>query len=394
MPPRPPFLCTSLFDVNRDQSFPDIAPSPDHIRAFRNDLLKWFDVEQRAMPWRRTDDPYRIWVSEVMLQQTRVDQAEPYYRRFVERFPTVEDLARADLDDVLLCWEGLGYYSRARNLHAAAGRVVNDFDGRVPSDEALLRTLPGVGPYTAAAVLSIAYDRPHAAVDGNVTRVVARVFRIESDIRSSVARAQITRLADTLIDPDRPGRFNQAVMELGSTICTPRSPRCPACPIRPVCAAAAKGDPENFPITASRRPVPHHIIAVALLFNERGRLLIQKRPEHKMLGGLWEFPGGKQEHGESPAETCRREVEEELGLRIEVGEPFHVLSHAYSHFRITLYAFVARVAENAVTSEPGRLEWVEMERLREYAFPRANRKLLERLEGDFGAEFATGSISS
>lgn len=350
--------------------------------------MQWYDAERRQMPWRQTDDPYRIWISEVMLQQTRVDQAEPYYRRFVERFPTVEDLARAELDDVLLCWEGLGYYSRARNLHAAADRVVHDFDGRIPSEEDQLRSLPGVGPYTAAAVLSIAYDKPHAAVDGNVVRVLARTFQIDSDTRKAGTRRWIASLADQLLDPDKPGGFNQAVMELGATVCTPRSPKCAACPLQDVCSAFAGGDPEQYPVTAPRRPLPHHTIAVALLFDEHGRLLIQRRPHDKMLGGLWEFPGGKQKPGESPAQTARREVHEELGLVIKVGEAFHELSHAYSHFRITMHAFISHVAAGDVAAVPGQIEWVAPDRLRNYAFPRANRRLLGRLDREFGADFA------
>lgn len=340
------------------------------------------------MPWRETDDPYRIWVSEVMLQQTRVDQAEPYYRRFVERFPSVENLARSDLDDVLLCWEGLGYYSRARHLHEAARKIVDDFGGEIPDAEADLRSLPGVGPYTAAAVLSIAYGRPYAVIDGNVTRVLTRVFRLDGHAKKSKTRRLLASVANDLLDPSRPGAFNQAVMELGATICTPREPRCDACPILPVCGAADAGRQEAYPVTSKRAPVPHHAIAVGVIFNEAGEVLIQKRPEHAMLGGLWEFPGGKQEPDESLRQTCIREIDEELGVTVEVGEVFHELSHAYSHFRITLSAFIGHIVEGAVTSRPGEVEWVPPRHLTEYAFPRANRRLIEHLQQEFGADFA------
>lgn len=333
------------------------------------------------MPWRDTRDPYRIWISEVMLQQTRVDQAEPYYRRFVERFPTVDDLAAADLDDVLLCWEGLGYYSRARNLHRAAARVVEKFDGQIPSEESAIRSLPGVGPYTAAAVLSIAFDRPHAALDGNVVRVLTRVFRVDADASKSSTRRALASAADQLIDVDRPGCFNQALMELGATVCRPRNPACPTCPLEPICEAAKSGTQERYPVTSTRKPVPHYNVAVALLFNESGELLIQKRPDDAMLGGLWEFPGGKQKQEEELDETCRRELREELNVDIEIEALFARLSHAYTHFRITLHAFTGRIIEGEPRPVAGTpIEWVPPSRLDAYAFPRANRRIIERLQ--------------
>ena len=364
------------------------AVGAKRAKAFRHDLLRWYEAERRPMPWRATEDPYRIWISEVMLQQTRVDQAEPYYRRFVERFPTVQHLARADLDDVLLCWEGLGYYSRARNLHEAARRVVDEFDGMIPHAETDLRSLPGVGPYTAAAVLSIAYDQPRAALDGNAVRVLSRIFQVDGDVRKAKTKRRLASLADDLIDPECPGEFNQAVMELGATVCVPRSPDCGRCPVADFCASAAAGDPENYPVTARRPPVPHYHVAVGVIFNETGEVLIQKRPEDAMLGGLWEFPGGKQEADESIRDTCMRELAEELGVTIQVGDVFHTLSHAYSHFRITLHAFVGRIVDGEAPVQPGRIEWVAPPLLQNYAFPRANRRLIERLHAEFGADFA------
>lgn len=340
------------------------------------------------MPWRETDDPYRIWISEVMLQQTRVDQAEPYYRRFVERFPSVENLAEAPLDDVLLCWEGLGYYSRARHLHQAARKVVEDFDGQIPDAEDEIRALPGVGPYTAAAVLSIAYDRPKAVLDGNVIRVLTRVFRVDEEARRAATRRKLSDVAQALLQPDRPGDYNQALMELGATVCTPRAPNCPSCPLRVVCGAADAGDPEAYPVTAKRAPIPHHNVAVGVLFDDAGNVLIQKRPENGMLGGLWEFPGGKQEPDETVPEACTRELREELGVDVVVGEAFHEMSHAYSHFRITLHAFLARLPSGSRISTARPTRWVAPSTLHEYAFPRANRKLIDRLEREFGADFA------
>jgi A/G-specific adenine glycosylase len=351
-----------------------------HRATFREDLLAWFERVRRPMPWRETDDPYRIWISEVMLQQTRVDQAWPYYERFTDAFPTVEALAAAELDEVLRLWEGLGYYSRARNLHRAAQRIVDEYEGRVPDTEAEIRTLPGVGPYTAAAVLSIAYGRPLAVLDGNVIRVLTRVFAIEDDVTSSRTRRRLQTLADALLAPDRPAAFNEAMMELGATVCTPKAPACPGCPLQPGCRAFAEGAPERFPVAKKKKPVPHHDIAVGVITDAEGRVLIAQRPEDAMLGGLWEFPGGKVEAGESFADACRREIGEEIGVEVEVGAPIARIDHAYSHFKITLHAFHCRLLEGTPQHHAAQpLRWVAVEDLGDFAFPRANRRLIEAL---------------
>ena len=362
-----------------DPSLP--SHSEDHHEHFQNGLIAWYQSVKREMPWRETDDPYRIWVSEVMLQQTRVDQARPYYERFVEAFPTVEALAEADRDAVLQLWEGLGYYSRARYLHEAAQQVVDEHDGQVPDTYDAIRELQGIGPYTAAAVLSIAYGKPHAVLDGNVTRVLTRAFAVDKDATSSRTKRQLRELANDLIDPDRPAAFNQALMELGALVCTPRTPACDECPLQPVCTAAAEGNPEDYPVTPDSKPVPHHDIAVGLLFNGDGELLIQRRPDDAMLGGLWEFPGGKQEDGEDLPATCRRELREELDVEVEIDDHFYTLSHAYSHFKITLHAYRCYLVDGAPSSELDQpLRWVTVDELDDYAFPRANRRLIEELE--------------
>jgi A/G-specific adenine glycosylase len=351
-----------------------------HRPAFRERLPAWFDGARRPMPWRETDDPYRIWISEVMLQQTRVDQAWPYYERFTEAFPTVGALASADLDDVLRLWEGLGYYSRARNLHRAAQRVVEAYGGQIPDTEEAIRTLPGVGPYTAAAVLSIAYGRPLAVLDGNVARVLTRVFAVADDATSGRTRRHLQALADALLPPEQPARFNEAMMELGATVCTPAAPDCPACPLSPACAAYAEGEPTRYPVSKKKKPVPHHDIAVGVISDDEGRVLITKRPEDAMLGGLWEFPGGKVEPGEPTDAACRREILEELKVEVEVGEPVARIDHAYSHFRITLHAFLCRiVAGTPEHFDAQPMRWVAVEDLGDFAFPRANRRLIEAL---------------
>lgn len=364
-----------------------IEVTDTHRAAFRSGLVKWYRTDHRALPWRETDDPYRIWLSEVMLQQTRVEQAAPYYRRFLERFPSVHDLADADLHDVLLCWEGLGYYSRARHLHQAARKVVEDYDGEVPNTLEEIRKLPGVGPYTAAAVLSIAYERPHAALDGNVTRVLTRVFAFDGDVKRSSSRRELQRAADSLVDVTDPGGFNQAVMELGARVCTPRSPDCHRCPLHLVCAAYRDGAATLYPKSSGRASIPHHNVSVAIIYNADGQMLIQKRPVETMLGGLWEFPGGKCRDGETPRMCCIREIREELGVDIVTDSFYHRLVHAYSHFRITLHAFRCRIVRGTPHSQVGEpLEWVRVEELDDFPFPRANRRLIDRLRAESASE--------
>ncbi|MDX1661748.1 MAG: A/G-specific adenine glycosylase, partial [Gemmatimonadota bacterium] len=247
------------------RSPPEAAPSPsdtDRVEAIRRRLLDHYDREKRDLPWRGETDPYRVWVSEVMLQQTRVESVVPYYLDWIERFPDVEALAAADRADVLRAWEGLGYYSRARNLHDAARIVAERFDGAVPDTAGTLRELPGVGAYTAGAVASIAFDRPEPAIDGNARRVLARLFDVEKP-----TPARLRRIADDLVPRDRPGDFNQAIMELGATICAPRSPACGSCPLAPRCESLANGTVDRRPGPRRRAAVSDHDVGVAVVIS-------------------------------------------------------------------------------------------------------------------------------
>ncbi len=369
---------------SRGRSLPENPASlvtEAHLKSFHKALLRWYDANKRDMPWRNTEDPYKIWVSEIMLQQTRVDQAEPYFRRFIEAFPTVDALAAADQDDVLKLWEGLGYYSRARNLHDAAQEVVRVHESKVPYRYDDIRELKGVGPYTAAAVLSIAHGEPHAVLDGNVIRVLARVFAINDDARSGRTRRLLQKLADALLFEKRPGDYNQALMELGATVCTPSNPSCTICPLQEICDARAAKLQESFPVKSSKAPIPHYEIAVAIILDDEQRVFIQQRPDDAMLGGLWEFPGGKQEADESLKQTCRREVYEELSVAVKDLRPFYSLKHAYSHFKITLHAFTCQIAEGTPSPpEATPARWVSIAQLDDFAFPRANRRLIEELQ--------------
>ncbi len=348
--------------------------------TFSEKLIRWYRQNKRDLPWRKTDDPYNIWISEIMLQQTRVDTVIPYYEHFLEQFPTVFDLAEADQQQVLKCWEGLGYYSRARNLHQAAKTVVKDFSGRIPDTYEVITSLKGIGPYTASAILSIAFQKKHAVVDGNVIRVLARYFGITDDIRSTSTKNLIQRHADELIPEKNPGDFNQAIMELGATVCKPSKPLCGECPLSAGCVAAASAKTDTIPYKSPSKKIPHHQIAVGLIVNGRNELLIALRPDESMLGGLWEFPGGKQEPGEPLKKTVKRELKEELGVDVDVHGKFYELKHAYSHFKITLHAFWCRIhSGKPVPKSSQKIEWISLDRINTYPFPKANKTLIDNL---------------
>lgn len=332
------------------------------------------------MPWRGEPDPYKIWVSEIMLQQTRVDQATPYFQNFILEFPAVEDLAKAPQQKVLKAWEGLGYYSRARNLHAAAKTVVDKYNSQLPTTYDELIELKGIGPYTAAAISSIAFGRPNAVVDGNVIRVLSRYFGITEDVRSSAVRRDIQQHADSLIDPERPGDFNQALMELGSVVCTPSNPECTSCPIQSQCVAYNTAQTDSIPYKSSKKKKPHHTIGVGIIEGEDDKVLIALRPNDAMLGGLWEFPGGKQKEGENIQQTIERELEEELNIEVHAYRELMSLKHHYSHFSITLHAWFCKIVKG--TPEPRasqEIQWVQIADLPQYPFPKANKILTDRL---------------
>lgn len=333
------------------------------------------------MPWRGEADPYKIWISEIMLQQTQVQQATPYFRNFISLFPTVQELAKADQQEVLKAWEGLGYYSRARNLHAAAKMVVDEFNGRLPDTYEEIIKLKGVGPYTAAAVTSIAFSKPNAVVDGNVIRVITRYYGIENDTRSSKTRRQVQELADELIDEQNPGDFNQALMELGSQLCTPSKPECETCPIQPGCIASKIAKTDSIPYKSPAKKKPHYTIGVGIIERDSDdKILIALRPNEAMLGGLWEFPGGKQENGEDIQETVERELKEELGVEVKAYKELTSLKHTYSHFSITMHAWHCKLLSGEPKpKESQKVKWVATEELQEYPFPKANQVLISKL---------------
>jgi A/G-specific adenine glycosylase len=348
--------------------------------VFAARLLAWYARNKRDLPWRRdARDPYRVWIAETLLQQTQVATVIPYYERFCARFPNVRALASARPDDVLKVWEGAGYYARARNLHRAAKEIVARFGGKIPSTVEELMTLPGIGRYTAGAIASIAFGRDAPVVDGNVTRVLCRYFKIESDPKNAQTQKELWKLAGNLLPHGHAGDFNQALMELGATICAPRNPQCATCPLKRGCRARRLNLQDKLPAKRAKKRLPHHQVAVGIIWKGK-RILIAKRFARDLLGGLWEFPGGHREKNETLARCVAREAREELGIKIAVGKEFAVIDHAYSHFKITMHAFRCRW----VSSRPRAIgcaawKWITPRELAQYAFPAANRKIIAEL---------------
>lgn len=344
----------------------------------RQTLLDWYKEFGRDLPWRQTQDPYAVWISEVMLQQTQVKTVIPYYERWLSLFPTIEALASADQQQVLKAWQGLGYYARARNLHRAAQQIMQHHGGVFPPQLDAVLQLPGIGRTTAGGILSAAFEQPLPILDGNVKRVLARVFGLE--VPPARALPQLWDWSTALLDPTYPRDYNQALMDLGATVCTPKNPLCLQCPWQADCRAYALNLQLKLPMTESRSPLPHKIIGVAVIWNDQQQILIDRRRQEGLLGGLWEFPGGKVEPGETIEACIRREIQEELAIDIEVGDRLIVIDHAYSHFRVTLNVHHCRY----VSGEPQPLEsdeirWVSLADIHTFPFPKANERIIEAL---------------
>ncbi len=346
-------------------------------------LLAWYEEEKRVLPWRDNPDPYAVWVSEIMLQQTRVETALPYYQRWMARFPDVASLAAAEEREVLSLWEGLGYYTRARNLHRAAREVMRHYGGQLPAEKEALRALPGIGEYTAGAIASMAFGRDEIAVDGNVLRVMARLFAIEKPIDTAAGRRAVAERVRACLPAGRAGDFNQALMDLGARLCLPRQPRCGACPLQADCLAQQSGRQAEFPRRRPRRRPPKVVVTAAVI-TRGGRVLIAQRPSGGLLGGLWEFPGGKLEPGESLHACLQREIREELGAAIQVGPSLGVYRHAYTHFQVTLHAFRAWLlaGESPRPVQVQALRWVQLEELTSFPMGKIDREIARRLQKD------------
>ncbi len=341
----------------------------------RRALLDWFKTSARVLPWRTQRTPYRVWIAEVMLQQTQVETVRHYYPRFIARFPTIQTLAEAPLEDVLKQWEGLGYYSRARSLHRAAQEIIAKYNGKIPADPQTLRTLPGIGEYTAGAIASIAFGISIPAVDGNVRRVISRLKA------ATLSNTEVTATVQHLLPHDAAGEFNEALMELGATICRPQSPRCDICPWNNHCQAYAAGEPTAYPAPRPRKPLPHYEVAAAITVREDSRILVAQRRHDDMLGGMWEFPGGKQEPGETLPQALIRELHEELGIEVIVKEELLQVRHAYTHFRITLHAFITHLVEGEPRCiECASFRWATIQEIRSLPMAVTDRKIAKAVE--------------
>jgi len=355
---------------------------PLDMGQFRRSLLGWYRKNHRQLPWRDTDDPYLIWVSEVMLQQTQVKTVIPYYLRFVAAFPSVNDLAASSQQAVLKLWEGLGYYARARNLHRAAKQVSTDFAGRIPDELEAIKQLPGVGDYIAAAVLSIAYNRAHPVVDGNVKRVLARLLQIDLPVNRPTHHRRFYRTASDFISLTQPGLFNQGMMELGALVCKPRRPDCAECPVDAACLSYRNDQVEFYPKRAKRPPVPTHHLAIGIICRN-DKVLITRRKPDGLLGGLWEFPGGKLKTGETAEAACMREILEEVNLSVDVLRPLTRISHAYTHFKILADVFICRSVKGRIRLRgPTDYRWISLEEIHRFPFPKANHKFIPLLLED------------
>lgn len=345
--------------------------NPDQRMAFRRAVLEWFDEHRRQLPWRSIADPYATWVSEVMLQQTRVETVVDYFRRWMERFPDVEALADADIEEVLELWSGLGYYRRARYLHRAAKTVVGELGGRLPERVEKLKELPGIGPYTAGAVASIAFGKRAPLVDGNVERVIARLFAIEGDPKRAAAREAIWSAAERLVDEERPGDFNQGMMELGSEVCTASNPGCVSCPVRRWCRGLASGDPHRYPESSrgpNQEPMRARSCVVYAGDKNNGKLLLRRRPEEGLLGGLWEIPSVEQQGKSWPdvetlIERIGSAIPDEKVVDVDgVDAVVATVEHVFSHRRLKTRVHELGVGEQ-VCDQPvsDRWRWVEVD---------------------------------
>ena len=343
------------------------------MSGFVRKLLQWYERNQRSLPWRGHADPYGVWASEIMLQQTRVEAVIPYFLRWMKRFPTIASLARASEREVLNHWEGLGYYARARNFRRAAQIVVREYGGELPSSTEALRALPGIGRYTAGAIASIAFGLDEAALDGNIRRVLARVFNVSEPVSSPAGESALWKLAEMHLPKGRAGDYNQAMMDLGATICVPINPHCSGCPMNVLCIARKLGIQEQRPVLKARKVVPHHVLAAAVI-TRRGRVLLAQRPSAGLLGGMWEFPNGKVKG--APARGLEKIVHKLYDLDVQCIEALGVVRHGYSHFSVEVHAFRCKAD---LVPKRQNLRWASVGRLEDYPMGKVDREIAGKL---------------
>ncbi|WP_414838504.1 A/G-specific adenine glycosylase [Carnobacterium sp. TMP28] len=359
----------ALLDEHGIQMWPE-----EKIERFRATLLSWYDIEKRTLPWRISNDPYRIWVSEIMLQQTRVDTVIPYYLNFMEQFPTIKDLSQAHEDKLLKAWEGLGYYSRVRNMQKAAKQIMTDYEGEMPRDPKEIIKLSGIGPYTAGAIASMAFDLPEPAVDGNVMRVVSRLFEIEADIAKPASRKIFEAVMREIIDPYKPGDFNQAFMDLGSSICTPKNYHPELSPIKEFNASYLNETWANYPIKSKKKKAVPVYYDGFLIENEHGEFLLEKRPKEGLLANMWIFPLLEEQERENTLGLQKR-LKEDYFIEVRLMEKsFSEVTHLFSHLKWTIAVYYGKRSRSEKTL-PEKCQWVHPDNFSEYTFPGPQTKL-------------------
>ena len=347
------------------------------MKSFNNTLINWYDSENEALPWRNSSNPYYIWVSEIMLQQTQVNTVIPFYKSWIKQFPTLHDVANSSDEKIFKSWEGLGYYSRALNFRSACIDIINNYDGQIPDSKEKLLLLKGIGDYTASAIASIAFNRPKPAIDGNVKRIMSRLFALPDFKKTSLEKINFFLIKNI---GDKPGDFNQALMDLGRKICKPRNPKCKKCPISIFCLSFKNKETHIFPINNKiKKVIPHYNIGVGVIWNNN-KILITKRKKNQLLGGLWEFPGGKIENHESIENCIIREIKEELDICIQVKNFIIKVKHQYSHFKITLHAYHCQyISGNIKCLEVDDWAWIKPDSFSDYPFPKANHYIFPEI---------------
>lgn len=356
---------------------------------FRQCLLDWFAKQQRPLPWRQQYRPYEVWISEIMGQQTQMERVAQYFRRWVAQFPDLASVAEAPEQAILKAWEGLGYYSRVRNIQRTARQLIDEGYGDIPSDQERLLALPGIGPYTAAAILSIAFNQPVALRDANVERLFARLADIDRPLKQTATQKRLATMADLLLDPLQPRAYNQALMELGALVCTPKKPDCCRCPVQHHCRAHRFDTVEFRPLPSGKQKKIEIVMACAILHHQ-GKIFIQQRLAEDIWGGLWEFPGGRLEEGEQPMQAAIREVAEETGWQVADLKAFDTVVHHYTRYRVTLHGFIGELRTVPIApalTAAQQYAWVSMEELAQYPYPAGHRLLVAALgDGSFFPE--------
>ena len=337
-------------------------------------LLNWYDQQKRTLPWRDHPDPYAVWVSEIMLQQTRVDTVIPYFEKWMKLFPSVKELAAASEQSVLAAWEGLGYYSRARNLHKAAKVIVEKYGGELPRDLEELRSLPGIGRYTVGAIASMAFGMDVPTLDGNLRRVFSRLFDVTEFADSPSGEEKLWELAAQNLPKGKAGDYNQALMDLGATICLPKNPRCLLCPLMKYCKARENGTQEQRPVLKPKKAIPSYVHAAAVIM-ERGRVLLSQRPADGLLGGMWEFPNARIDG--DPAKALVKSLKAATQIQVKKKEALQVVEHAYSHFRVTVYPFLC--AKISIPKNKN-LKWVKLDELEDFPMGKVDRQIARQIK--------------